>query len=97
MDDTSIILKSLAKVINGCKNPNMEVIKAYDGVVALGLFKINYYLGKNIKYIVTDQNMTMMSGIDLLSLVSKYSIEKKTKLFISSSDDANLKGCKLEH
>ena len=41
VDDTSIILKSLEKVINSCKIPNIEVIKAYDGVEALGLYKID--------------------------------------------------------
>ena len=63
MDDTSIILKSLEKVINSCKISNIVVIKAYDGVDALGLYKIDYFLGKNIKYVITDQNLTMMSGM----------------------------------
>ena len=43
--------------------------------------------------------MTMMSGIELLNLVKKYSSKENIapKLFLSSSDDANLKEFNLKN
>ena len=40
VDDTSIIFKSLNKLITSCKRTDIEIIKAYDGVEALALLKI---------------------------------------------------------
>ncbi len=93
-DDNSIVLNSLEVLINSLKNPNIEVLKAYDGVEALALFKIDFFLGNKIKYIISDQNMSMMCGVDLLNLVKQYSCDSGyPRLYISSSDDAYLKTC----
>jgi len=95
-DDNGVVLKSLSRVIKSSleskDNAKIEVLKAYDGVEALALFKIDYFLGHNIKYFITDQNMTMMSGMDLINLVKKYADKKQPiDLYISSSDNDNLK------
>ena len=98
VDDNNVVLNSVKTLINSLNNRNIEVIKAYDGVEALALFKIDFFLNKKIKYIISDQNMTMMTGVELLNLLKKYSSKenKAPKLFLSSSDDANLKEFNLK-
>ena len=64
-----------------------EIIKASDGVEALALFQLDYCYKKSIKFIISDQNMNMMNGDKLLSLVSQYDKEKNTRLYISSADN----------
>ena len=77
VDDNRFILKALKnkcrQVIKEANLQNdIEIISAYDGVDALGLFKMDFYLGQSIDYIIADYNMSMMNGGDFLKLVDKY-------------------------
>ena len=91
VDDNKLILKALKKkcrmVLNELNLKNVEVISAYDGVDALGIFKIDYYLGPSIDIIISDYNMNMMNGGEFLRLVDKYRDNRDIKLFICSTDN----------
>jgi len=101
VDDNSMVLKSLKKMIKGISNNKggtFEVIKAYDGIEALALFKIDYYVNKSFKYVISDQNMTMMNGLETLAIIKKcLRNENYLKLFVSTSDDAYLKEKKIDY
>jgi len=101
VDDNSMVLRSLKKMIIGIsqdKKETYEVIKAYDGIEALALFKIDYYLNKSFKYVISDQNMTMMNGLETLAIIKKcLRNENYLKLFVSTSDDAHLKEKKIDY
>ena len=61
VDDNSLVLsslKNLLKNITDAKKDNNTygVLKAYDGIEAMALFKIDYFLNKSIKYMISDQN-----------------------------------------
>jgi len=90
-----MILKSLEKMLRDSNKENIDnygIIKAYDGIEGLALFKIDYLLNKSIKLVITDQNMNMMNGFEMLNIMKKYSIsENNPKLCLSSSDDSDLK------
>ena len=101
IDDNKIILKSLynlaTKVIES-ENLNFEVIKAYDGVDALALFKIDKYINQSISYVISDHNMTMLNGVDLMELLKLQKKERgKLELFICSTDNDLLVSKKLDY
>ena len=90
VDDNSITLNSLAKQLKDViknRNTHIHILKAYDGVEALALYKIDYFNKRSFRYVISDQNMTMMHGIEALTLLNKFSSGNPLKLFISSSDD----------
>jgi len=99
VDDSDIVLKSFNKMIleiSKAKKLKVNVLKAFDGTEALGLFKIDYLLRRSFKYIFSDQNMTLMNGIDTLKMIHKFSLENPLQLYICSSDDFLIKSQNLE-
>jgi len=96
VDDNKPILKALKNVTTsaikdlGLTN-KIEILKAYDGVDALALFKIDHYTCQSINYIISDHNMSMMDGSDLIKLVNRYKLGRHIKLIISSTDNELLK------
>jgi len=101
IDDNKIILKSLynlTKKVIESEKLNFEVIKAYDGVDALALFKIDKYINQSISYVISDHNMTMMNGVDLMELLKLQKKERgKLELFICSTDNDLLMSKKLDY
>ena len=100
VDDNKLILKALKKkcrlAIKDLDLQNkIEVISAYDGVDALGIFKIDYYIGQSIDIIIADHNMNMMNGADFLKSVDKYKEGRNIKLFMCSTDNDILKSLKI--
>ena len=99
VDDNSVVLKSLHKMIleiSERKKCKFGVIKAFDGVEVLAMFKIDYYLKRSFRYILSDQNMSMMNGVEALTLIKKFSPDNPINLFICSSDDSNIKDQNLD-
>jgi len=94
IDDSTIVLKSLQNMITDIDKGNKEklgILKAYDGIDALALFKIDFLLNKSIKVIITDQNMVMMNGLEMLNIIKKFrSSEDIPKLYICSADKFEL-------
>ena len=78
-------------VIKDLELNNIEIIKAYDGVDALALFKIDHYVSQTIDLIISDHNMSMMDGCDFVNLVERYRLGRDIKLMISSTDNEILK------
>ena len=88
-DNTSILkaAKTIIKNYNEKEKKNIDLIKASDGIEALSLFLIDYCYKKTIKYIITDQNMGFMNGIELIRLINIFDSEKSVKLYLSSADN----------
>jgi len=102
VDDIKQILKALKNVtssaIKDLKLTNkLEIIKAYDGVDALALFKIDHYTSQSISFIISDHNMSMMDGVDFIKLVSTYKLGRDIKLFISSTDNEIIKSNNIKN
>jgi len=96
VDDNKLILKALKNVTNAAikelkLTDKVEIIKVYDGVDALALFKIDHYTNQSLELIISDHNMSMMEGRDFLNMVNKYKLEREIKLVISSTDNEILK------
>ena len=96
VEDTKLLLKSLKKMTNAWINDlnltnQFEVISAYDGVDAFAIFKIDHYISQTIDCIITDQNMTMMNGLDLLKLVEKHKMGRNIQQYMCSTDNDILK------
>ncbi len=103
VDNNKSILKAmvrLARNIIKTENLPFEVIKAYDGVEALGILKLDLYLKRSIKIIISDHIMTTMNGAEFFQLLIKYFRDLKLgnppKLFMCSTDNNYLKDLKLE-
>ena len=90
IDDNNIVLKSLKNIITNIteeKSEKPEILKCYDGIEGLALYKIDYLLNKSIKLIISDQNMTMMNGLEMLNIIRKFPFsEGKPQLYICSAD-----------
>jgi len=102
VDDNKLILKALKNmlriIITEFKlNNKIEVISAYDGVDALSIFKIDHFISQSINIIITDQNMSMMEGGDLIKLVERYKQSRNIKLYISSTDNEVLKNLNIKN
>jgi len=102
VDDNKTILKALKNVtkiaIKELKLTNkLEIIKAYDGIDALALFKIDHYTSQSISYIISDHNMSMMDGCDLINLVNKYKLGRNINLYISSTDNEIIKNSNIKN
>jgi len=102
VDDNRPILKALKTVTSiaikdfGLTN-KLEIIKAYDGLDALALFKIDHYTSQSISYIISDHNMSMMDGCDFINLVNKYKLGRNIKLYISSTDNEIIKNSNMKN
>ena len=101
IDDNNMVLQCLKKMINDIVkevNGKYGILKSYDGIEGLALFKLDYLLNKSIKVIISDQNMSMMNGLEMLNILKKYSIsEDNPKLCISSADDSHLKSQNIQN
>jgi len=102
VDDNKPILKALKNVTSiAIKDLNLtnklEIIKAYDGVDALALFKIEHYTSQSIKYIISDHNMSMMDGCLFIKLVNDYKLCRDIKLYISSTDNEIIKSNNIKN
>ena len=102
VDDNKPILKALKNLIKiAIKDlkvtDKVEILKAYDGVDALALFKIDHYTSQSISYIISDHNMSMMDGRDFINLVNNYKLGRDIKLYISSTDNEIIKANKLKN
>ena len=90
IDDNNIVLKSLKNIITDIakeKNEKPKILESYDGIEGLALYKIDYLLNKSIKLIISDQNMTMMNGLEMLNIIRKFPFsEGKPQLYICSAD-----------
>ena len=88
------MLKSLERMLKNISETNkkpFEILKATDGVEALALFMLDYFLNKSIKFVISDQNMTMMNGLELLKLINFYSKDNNNpRLFINSGEDDSI-------
>jgi len=100
IDDSNIVLKSLKKSLKEIlsrKKGNYEIIKASDGIEGLAMFKLDNLLNKSIKVIITDQNMTIMNGLDMFNLIKKrINTEDSPKLYISSSDQFDIESKEIK-
>ena len=100
VDDNKLLLNSLKKSIKkvlGEKYNNYQIIKAFDGIEALGLFKLDSMFDKSIKYVITDQNMLFMNGIELLKILNNYKDKNPAKLYICTSEDVSIIDEKLPY
>jgi len=102
VDDNKPILKALKNVTTlAIKDLNLtnkiEILKAYDGVDALALFKIDHYTSQSIKYIISDHNMSMMDGCKFIKLVNNYKLGRDIKLYISSTDNEIIKSNNIKN
>ena len=102
VDDNKIILKALKNITTSAikdlnQTNNIQIIKAYDGVDALALFKIDHYISQSISYIISDQNMSMMDGCQFVKLVNSYKLGRDIKLYISSTDNEILKNTVIKN
>jgi len=102
VDDNKPILKALKNVTTlAIKDLNLtnkiEILKAYDGVDALALFKIDHYTSQSIRFIVSDHNMSMMNGCEFIKLVDNYKLGRDIKLIISSTDNEIIKSNNIKN
>ena len=102
VDDNKLILKALKNVTKAAIKElklidKVEIIKSYDGVDALALFKIDHYTNQSLDLIISDHNMSMMEGRDLINMISKYKLERERKLVISSTDNDILRSSDVKN
>lgn len=102
VDDNKLILKALKKIVNEVisdlnLSEYLQVLTAYDGVDALAIFKMDHYTSQSINLIITDHNMSMMTGGEFIKLVDRYREGRDIKLYISSTDNDTLKNNKMKN
>jgi len=101
VDDNSLILKTLKNLIKTVvkgKTDNYGIIKAYDGVEALALFKIDFFLNKSFKNVISDQNMSLMHGIHCFEIMKKcLKNEKYLNMYLSTADEDNFKDSNIKY
>ena len=102
VDDNKLVLKSLKNLTNRILKEmevcdRFEVVSGYDGVDALAIFKLDHYISQSISLIISDHNMSMMDGLDLIKLVEKYKEMRDIKLCLYSTDNEELKKLNLKN